>query len=60
MAADSTPFSALDSGTEGVSTKAGSWILVVGYFIVTTCSTMMLMLITMWMFSRRWKLTGLG
>jgi ABC-type transport system involved in multi-copper enzyme maturation permease subunit len=60
MAADSTPFSALDSGTEGVSTKAGSWILVVGYFIVTTCSTIMLMLITMWMFSRRWKLTGLG
>jgi ABC-type transport system involved in multi-copper enzyme maturation permease subunit len=60
MAADSTPFSALDSGTEGVSTKVGSWILVVGYFIVTTCSTIMLMLITMWMFSRRWKLTGLG
>jgi ABC-type transport system involved in multi-copper enzyme maturation permease subunit len=60
MAADSTPFSALDSGTEGVSTKAGSWILVVGYFIVTTCSTIILMLITMWMFSRRWKLTGLG
>ena len=60
MAADSTPFSALDSGTEGVSTKAGSWILVVGYFIVTTCSTIMLMLMTMWMFSRRWKLTGLG
>ncbi|MCY2980797.1 MAG: ABC transporter permease subunit [Planctomycetota bacterium] len=60
MAADSTPFSALDSGSEGVSTKAGSWILVVGYFIVTTCSTIMLMLITMWMFSRRWKLTGLG
>ena len=60
MAADSTPFSALDSGTEGVSTKAGSWILVVGYFIVTTCSTIMLMLITMWMFTRRWKLTGLG
>jgi ABC-type transport system involved in multi-copper enzyme maturation permease subunit len=60
MAADSTPFSALDSGTEGVSRKAGSWILVVGYFIVTTCSTIMLMLITMWMFSRRWKLTGLG
>jgi len=60
MAADSTPFSALDSGTEGVSTKAGSWILVVGYFIVTICSTIMLMLVTMWMFSRRWKLTGLG
>jgi ABC-type transport system involved in multi-copper enzyme maturation permease subunit len=60
MAADSTPFSALDSGTEGVSTKVGSWILVVGYFIVTTCSTIMLMLITMWMFTRRWKLTGLG
>lgn len=60
MAADSTPFSALDSGTEGVSTKAGSWILVAGYFIVTTCSTFMLILMTMWMFSRRWKLTGLG
>ncbi len=60
MAADSTPFSALDSGSEGVSAKVGSWILVVGYFLVTICSTLMLMLITMWMFTRRWKLTGLG
>jgi len=60
MAADSTPFSALDSGSEGVSAKAGSWILVIGYFLVTMCSTLMLMLITMWMFTRRWKLTGLG
>lgn len=60
MAADSTPFSALDSGSEAVSVKVGSWILVVGYFIVTICSTLMLMLISMWMFTRRWKLTGLG
>ena len=60
MAADSTPFLPIDSGAGAVKSKMGSWPLVIGYFVVTICSTLVLMMTTMWLFSRRWKLTGLS
>jgi ABC-type transport system involved in multi-copper enzyme maturation permease subunit len=62
MAADSTPFIAIQTGS-GVGSgaaKTGSWILVIGYFAVTSIATVVLLSINMWLFTKRWKLTGRG
>jgi ABC-type transport system involved in multi-copper enzyme maturation permease subunit len=60
MAADSTPFSAIESGAGAVPAKVGSWLLVAGYFAITICATIMLLATNLWLFTQRWKLTGRG
>jgi ABC-type transport system involved in multi-copper enzyme maturation permease subunit len=60
MAADSTPFGSIESGVGGAGSKAGSWPLVLGYFVVTIASTVVLLGLNVWLFTRRWELTGRG
>jgi ABC-type transport system involved in multi-copper enzyme maturation permease subunit len=60
MAADSTPFGAVEANASGALGKEGSWLLVIGYFIVTIVATVVLMATNLWLFSRRWTLTGRG
>ena len=58
MAADSTPFGPIESGVGGAGSKEGSWPLVLGYFVITIFSTAILLGVNVWLFTRRWKLTG--
>jgi hypothetical protein len=61
MAADSTPFLPVESsGIGSAGGKEGSWLLVAGYFVVTSVSTVLLLVTNMWLFTKRWKLTGRG
>ena len=60
MAADSTPFGPIESGVGGAGSKAGSWPLVLGYFVFTIVSTVVLLALNVWLFTRRWELTGRG
>ena len=60
MAADSTPMSEVASGSGSAAAKQGSWPLVGLYFVVTLCSSAILLTINTWLFQQRWRLTGRG
>jgi ABC-type transport system involved in multi-copper enzyme maturation permease subunit len=60
MAADSTPFTNVDAEPGKNVLKPGNIALVAGYFGVTSLATLVLFGITMWLMTRRWKLTGRG
>jgi len=60
MAADSTPMTAVASGSGSAGAKIGSWTLVLGYFVTTLIAIAVILLINTWLFRQRWRLTGRG
>lgn len=60
MAADSVPMTQVKSGSGEAAAKAGSWLLIGGYALVTSIATVVLCFGMTLLFRNRWRLTGRG